>query len=92
MRWYDVAGSIGVVLIVFAYFFLQLGRLASNSRGYLVANALGAGLILFSLTAEFNFSAFLIEAFWLAISLFGLLRRALERRSGKASPPPEEAQ
>jgi paired small multidrug resistance pump len=75
MYWYDVAGSAGVAMIVCAYFFLQLGRVASDSLHYLLANALGAGLILISLSVQFNFSAFLVEAFWLAISVFGLLRR-----------------
>ena len=79
MHWYDVAGSLGVAMIVCAYLFLQSRRVASDSLGYLLANALGAGLILISLSVAFNFSAFLIEAFWLAISLFGLLRRGLAR-------------
>jgi paired small multidrug resistance pump len=75
MKWYDLAGSAGVVLIVAAFLFLQLERVASNSLLYLIANALGAALILLSLFFEFNLSAFLMEAFWLAISLFGLARR-----------------
>lgn len=75
MHWYDVAGTVGVAMIVSAYFFLQLGRVAGDSLSYLLANAVGAGMVLISLWVEFNFSAFLIEAFWLAISLFGLLRR-----------------
>ena len=79
MHWYDVAGSLGAAMIVCAYLFLQLGRVESDSRGYLLANAIGAGLILISLSVAFNFSAFLIEAFWLAISLFGLLRRERAR-------------
>ena len=56
MHWYDVAGSLGVAMIVCAYFFLQLGRVASDSLGYLLANAFGAGLILISLSVDFNFS------------------------------------
>ena len=79
MHWYDVAGSLGVAMIVCAYFILQLGRVASNSLGYLLANAFGAGLILISLSVDFNFSAFLVEGFWLAISVFGLLRRGFGR-------------
>jgi paired small multidrug resistance pump len=75
MKWYDFAGSAGVVLIVAAFLFLQLERVASNSLLYLLANALGAALILLSLFFEFNLSAFLMEAFWLAISLLGLARR-----------------
>jgi hypothetical protein len=34
---------------------------------------LGAALVLVSLYFEFNFSAFLIESFWLAISILGLV-------------------
>jgi hypothetical protein len=79
MRWYDVAGSLGVAMIVCAYLFLQLGRVASDSLRYLIPNAFGAGLILISLSVEFNFSAFLIEAFWLAISVFGMWRRTFAR-------------
>ena len=79
MHWYDVAGSLGVAMIVCAYLFLQLGRIAGDSLRYLLANALGAGLILISLSVEFNLSAFLIEAFWLLISVFGLWRRTFAR-------------
>ena len=79
MHWYDVAGGLGVAMIVCAYLFLQLGRVTSDSLRYLLANALGAGLILISLSVEFNFSAFLIETFWLAISVFGLWRRTFAR-------------
>ena len=84
MKWYDLAGSAGVVLIVAAFLFLQLERVASNSLLYLLANAIGAALILLSLFFEFNLSAFLMEAFWLAISLFGLARRFV-RRTRRAS-------
>jgi hypothetical protein len=76
MRLHDLAGTLGVILIVGAYLLLQLNRVASNALSYLIANALGAMLILLSLSVEFNLSAVLMEIFWLAISLLGLLRRA----------------
>jgi hypothetical protein len=76
MRLHDLAGTLGVVLIVGAYLLLQLNRVASNALSYLIANAVGATLILLSLFVEFNLSAVLMEIFWLAISLLGLLRRA----------------
>jgi hypothetical protein len=75
MKWYDLAGSAGVVLIVAAFLLLQLERVASNGLLYLIANAIGAALILLSLVFDFNLSAFLMEAFWLAISLLELVRR-----------------
>jgi hypothetical protein len=39
---------------------------------------LGASLILYSLTVDFNLSAFLIEAFWLLISCLGMARVLFE--------------
>ena len=73
-EYYDVAGTTGVILIVVSYFLLQTGRMRSNSLRYSVNNAVGAALILFSLYFEFNVSAFLIEFFWLLISIVGIVR------------------
>ena len=81
MKWYDLVGSVGVALIVVAFLLLQLERVASNGFAYLIANAIGASLILLSLAYEFNLSACLMEAFWLAISLLGLARRTSRRTS-----------
>jgi uncharacterized membrane-anchored protein len=75
VSWYDVAGTAGVVLIVVAYLLLQLERVASDALGYLISNAVGAALIILSLFYQFNLSAFVMEAFWLAISVMGLARR-----------------
>jgi paired small multidrug resistance pump len=80
MRWYDLVGSVGVILIAAGFLLLQLERVASNSLLYLIANALGAALILLSLMFEFNLSAFLMEAFWLGVSLMGLARRMQRQR------------
>lgn len=73
-EYYDVAGTTGVILIVVSYFLLQTERMRSNSLTYSVNNAVGAALILFSLYFEFNVSAFLIEFFWLLISIVGIVR------------------
>jgi hypothetical protein len=88
MTWYDLAGSVGVVLIVAAYLLLQLQRVAGTGLVYLLANAVGAALILLSLAFDFNLSAFLMEAFWLGISLFGLTRHM---RGGAQGAPPSGA-
>src|SRR5262245_32023637 len=53
MTWYDLAGSVGVVLIVAAYLSLQLERVAGTGLPYLLANAVGAALILLSLAFDF---------------------------------------
>ena len=70
----DLAGFIGVLLIVAAYLLLQLDKLPSSSPRYSLLNAVGALLIIFSLIFKFNVSAFIVEAFWFFISLFGLTR------------------
>jgi hypothetical protein len=83
-EWYDAVGTAGVILIVGAYLLLQMGRLRADTLRYSVLNGAGALLIVVSLVYDFNVSAFLIEAFWLAISVFGAVRwmRTRRRRAG----------
>lgn len=79
--WYDLAGNIGVLMMVVAYLLLQVDKLSSSSITYLLLNAIGAVLVMISLTFRFNLSAFLMEAFWLLISLFGLARSLIYKRA-----------
>ncbi|MBX3300048.1 MAG: hypothetical protein KF736_11365 [Acidobacteria bacterium] len=74
VNWYDIAGGVGVALIIGAYILLQVGRLDGKRPAYSAINAAGASLIIVSLYFEFNLSAFIVEFFWLLISLFGLGR------------------
>lgn len=74
MQWHDVAGSTGAAIILVSYFLLQVQRLSGSGLAYSVFNAIGAFLILLSLLIDFNLAAFIVEAFWLAISLFGIAR------------------
>ncbi len=70
----DFLGNIGVMLIIIDYLLLQLNRVRSNSLSYSLLNAVGATLIIISLLFNFNLSAFIMEAIWVVISLFGLYR------------------
>ena len=70
--WHDIIGNIGVILIVGSYLLLQIGKLASTGLLYSCVNAVGAALIISSLLVEWNASAFMIEFFWLLISLLGV--------------------
>ncbi len=78
---HDVIGAFGVTLIVVTYFALQSGRLASGFR-YSVLNGAGAAMILYSLIFDFNLPAFLVEFFWLLISIYGIYRSMLEVKRG----------
>jgi hypothetical protein len=76
---FDLAGFIGVLLIVIAYLLLQLDRLPSSSLSFSLLNAAGSLLIMLSLIFKLNVSAFLIEVFWFLISLIGLSRWLFSR-------------
>ena len=77
---FDVAGFIGVLLIVIAYLLLQLDKLPSSSLSFSLMNAAGSLLIMLSLVFKFNVSAFLIEVFWFLISLLGLTKWFIARK------------
>jgi hypothetical protein len=88
VTWFDLAGFIGVLLIVVAYLFLQLDKLPSSSPTYSLLNAAGALLIILSLLFKFNFSAFLVEVFWFLISLLGLSRWLISRKRVRTEGEP----
>jgi paired small multidrug resistance pump len=78
IAWHDAVGTLGVLLIVIAYGGLQFALMRPESLFYSAINGLGAALILVSLTVAFNFAAFLMEAVWLLLSVYGLAK-ALRR-------------
>ncbi len=69
---HDVIGNIGLVLLLGTYLLLQSGRISSGQLRYSISNALASMLIGISLLSNFNMSAFLVEAFWFVISLYGI--------------------
>ena len=76
---YDIIGSIGVGIIILTYVLLQTGQVKSEYLIYSVLNAVGASLIAFSLIFNFNFPAFIVELFWILISIYGITRYFLRR-------------
>ena len=75
----DAAGLAGVLMILAAYAGATSGKLDPKRVTSLTLNLIGAGLILLSLTYEFNLSAFVMEAAWALVAVVGLLRLALRR-------------
>jgi hypothetical protein len=69
---YNVAGVVGAVLVIVVYFATQQRWLSAEDWRFPLANLLGAGFILVSLMADWNLAAFLMEVFWVLISLYGL--------------------
>tara|TARA_R110002073_G_scaffold76668_2_gene186171 strand:+ start:1033 stop:1302 length:270 start_codon:yes stop_codon:yes gene_type:complete len=68
----DTIGMVGTMLVVLAYFLLQLERTDPKGLAYNMINLVGAILLLFSLCFHFNLASFVIEIFWITASLIGL--------------------
>ena len=79
MTLFDVAGLVGVALILAGYAAATMWRLHPKSAASLLINFLGAGLILLSLTRAFNLSAAIVEGAWALIALVGLIRLGIAR-------------
>ena len=67
-------GIVGVAVILFAFFYSQIGRWKIDGFPYLVTNAVGSAAILFSLFYAWNLPAVLMEIAWLGVSFFGIIR------------------
>jgi hypothetical protein len=71
---YDLLGVLGSLTIIAAYFATQRGWVEASDWRFPLANLIGALLILFSLMVAWNLAAFVMEVFWIAISIYGLAR------------------
>jgi hypothetical protein len=70
----DGIGMLGTLMVVLAYYLLQLERTDPKGLAYNVINLVGAVFLLVSLCYNFNLASFVIEVFWIGASMIGLLR------------------
>jgi hypothetical protein len=73
---FTVAGIAGTALIIIAYFGNQQGWLRSDDWPFPLANLLGSLMIMLSLVTAWNLSLAVVESFWAAISVYGLIKSA----------------
>lgn len=71
---YNATGIVGIGLIIVAYFLLQTGRVKSDQILYPTLNLIGAMLHLISLYRFYNLPSVIIEFFWIAISIYGIIK------------------
>ena len=72
--WTIIVGLVGMIVTLLAYFLLQAQKLHGNGLVYQSMNAVGAlGVALSLLFGRFNLSAFLLEAVWFVISIYGMV-------------------
>ncbi len=74
LEWYDWVGIAGTLMVLGAFFLLQAGRIHGNRLAYQLLNLFGAAGVLASLWGKFNISVFLLEATWVVISVYGIVR------------------
>ena len=71
----NIVGVTGTAILILAYFLLASEKLKGDSYLYLYLNAIAATLILYSLFFHFNLASFIIEIFWIAISIYGIWKK-----------------
>jgi Na+-translocating ferredoxin:NAD+ oxidoreductase RnfD subunit len=73
---FTLIGVVGTALIVAAYFATQQGWIAAGDWQFPLTNLVGSIMMLISLITAWNLPAALIEVFWIAISVYGLVRNS----------------
>jgi len=68
-----IIGVIGMAGVVFAYFAIERNWFNNKDIKFYVINLIGASLLLISLLINFNLGSFIIEIFWIAISMTGII-------------------
>jgi hypothetical protein len=71
MMWRAIS-IVGMLLLVVAYVANQRGLIAATSRGYLIANALGAALLAAYSALIDEWVFVVLEGFWCGAALFTL--------------------
>jgi hypothetical protein len=74
----DAAGFAGTLLILGAFARQTLAQVPPD-LAFNLANFIGASLLAFSLSINFNLPALLLELAWAAIALFGVVRMLAKR-------------
>ena len=71
---FEFAGLLGVAVYIGSYLALQLGMMRGTGYAYPALNLAAASLVLISLSQAFNLSSAIIQATWIVISVFGIVR------------------
>ena len=78
---YQGIGFVGMAFVVIAYLFLQTNKYTIKSLQYQLLNLIGAILLLISLFVHFNLGSFIIEVFWIIITIYGIVVNLKENKN-----------
>jgi predicted membrane channel-forming protein YqfA (hemolysin III family) len=82
-----VTGVLAALLVLFAYYGLETGRLKADDPRYYLMNGVSSVFLIISIVSQFDVAdsgAILMESCWLLISLKGLLRTRRAKTQPKA--------
>jgi len=85
MTFADIINSIGVFLILAAFFLQTFHYLKASSRWYLVLNAVGSALACYGSILIDSIPFVVMEGTWCVVSIIGLLRSFSPRRTQSSS-------
>ncbi len=71
---FQIIGFVGMLFIVYAYFLLQTHKAEHDSLLFQILNLIGAIFLIISLLVHFNLGSFLIEVFWIIITMYGIVK------------------
>ena len=67
-----IIGFIGMGFVVLAFYMVVKNKWRGDGLPFNVVNCIGAVLLLLSLLVHFNLGSFVIELFWIGISVTGI--------------------
>jgi hypothetical protein len=76
---FQIIGFIGMLFIVYAYFLLQAHKVEPCSLKFQILNLIGAVLLIISLLVHFNLGSFMIEVFWIIITIYGIIKNRVKK-------------
>lgn len=76
---FQAIGVVAAGLAMLSYWLLVTGRIEANSISYLGLNVVIASCMFCSLIKEFNLATFVMQVFFMSVSLYGLAKILLTR-------------
>jgi hypothetical protein len=77
MNYNDIIGTVGVGLILLAYFCNTFGLLKNNSKLFFALNTIGGGLATYASLLIQYWPFVILEGTWFLVSLIGLLKKSV---------------
>jgi hypothetical protein len=74
MEYNDIIGTVGVGLILMAYFLSTAKLMESNGKSYYVMNVIGAALACYASFLIIYWPFVILEGTWTLVSIYGLMK------------------